>query len=535
MSLAIERTPLRGTELAEAYLSDFERVAGFYCTGSPRSLDSYRTVSEAVRSRSEPSRWKRIEELADTFSETGRKRLGRLIEERGLFVATGQQAGLFVGPLFVLYKALTAARLAERLQRELDLPVMPLFSVASEDHDWAEVDHTHIIDLENRLVRLEVSAQEDLSAQEAPSPPVERIRLSADVDAALTALEEATPDTEFKTKVLAPLKAAYRPGRTAAEAFQQALRHLLDRYPFAVVRTASPYVKRGSRDLLLSEWRRREDSEGRMMERAAALEDAGFEPQVPVTAKTTNLFMDGRLGRDRVLDQDGRARLRRSGESFDDEELRRIVGDEPTRLSPGALLRPVAEAAAFPVIAHVAGPGEIAYLAQSHALFELHEVPAPVVVPRASFRLVESKVARVLEKYDIEAERLAGDSATIRRILDEQTPEALREALRALRRAAAGAIEEVETIAVEFDPGARSAVGSGKSAIFGAIGELESKLQARVREKHAVMEQQLEKVAVNLFPDGRPQERVLNPYPYLVRYGESLLEQLYAAADPPVE
>lgn len=535
MSLEIQRLPLRGSPLCNVYLEEFERVASLYGTGPPDALASYEETAGAIRSDGSADRWRALRVLTDSLSEEGAERLGRIIAGRGLFVSTGQQAGLFVSPLYVLYKALTAARLAADLERKLGVPVMPLFSVASEDHDWKEVNHTYLLDVENHLIRLQLTVDE-LEGDDAPSPPIERIRLNEDVRAALAGLEEAVPDTEFKETVLASLKAAYRPGVPFAEAFQAALSHLLRNHGFAVVRTAAPYLKRRTRELLWSEWRQREQSERRLLEHAEALGANGFEPQVPVVPGATNLFLEGRLGRDRILAEGARARLRRSDELFDEEELRQIIEKDPDRVSPGALLRPVAEARAFPVVAYVAGPSEIAYLAQSRVLFELHGVTAPVVVPRASFRLVEAKVARVLEKYGIEADRLAGSAgATIRRLLEEQSPQRLQDSLAELRATVAGAIDQIEDAALDFDPGSKSAVGSGKKAVFSAIDELENKVRARVREKHGVMEQQLQKAAVHLYPDSRPQERVLNPYPYLVRYGAPLLQQVYAAAATALE
>ncbi len=196
----------------------------------------------------------------------------------------------------------------------------------------------------------------------------------------------------------------------------------------------------------------------------------------------------------------------------------------------------MAEANAFPVIAYVAGPSEIAYLAQSQVLFEMHGVPAPVVVPRAAFQLVEPKVARVLDRLGVQPEELKGDRATaIRRLLNQRTPADLQESLERLRRAVGEALSDVEGAAVNFDPGARSAVGSGKKAVYDGIEALEAKLQAKVRERNAVLEQQLEKVAVNLFPEGVRQERALTAYPYLIRYGESLLDRLYAKVATPLD
>ncbi len=536
MNLRIERVPLRGPPLSAAYLESDTRAHGFYTAGPPERLDSYRRLAERIRADGSDPRWARLKETFADLDGPARRRLSAVVKERGLFVSTGQQAGLFLGPLFTLYKALTAARLARQLEELLGLPVMPLFSIASEDHDWDEVNHTHVVDLENHVVRIEVGRAEPGDPESDPSPPVESIRLERDIDAALAKLSQLTPDTEFKTTVLDPLRAAYRPDRGFAAAFQSALGHLLREHGFLLTRTADPYVKEVTRELLWSEWQRRQESEERLLKREGELRASGFEPQVPIAPGATNLFLTGRLGRDRILEASGSARLRRSEEQFSEAELRRILEEHPDRVSPGVLLRPVTEARAFPVVATVGGPSEIAYLAQSQVLFELHGVPAPVVVSRASFRLVEAKISKVLDKYGVRADELAGDAgAAISELIRARTPPELEAALAELRKVVGSALRGVEEAALDFDPGARSGLGSGKRAIFESIGALESKLQSRVREKHQVMKSQLEKAAANLFPNGRPQERMLNLYPFLVRYGEGLIGAVYDQVLTPLD
>jgi bacillithiol biosynthesis cysteine-adding enzyme BshC len=534
MSLSIERIPLQGPALARTYVDDYARVDSFYLAGDPASIDSYRDLAERIRDRYPDSRWEALSRLLPELYGSSKERLEKLIEGRGLFVATGQQAGLFVSPLLILYKAFTAARLAAQLEERLGFPVMPLFSVASEDHDWAEVDHTHLIDLENRLRRLSVAAPH--AEEGGPTPPVERIKLGSHIEQALNDLIQLTPESEFKDNVLKPLRDAYRPGRSLSDAFQDALSYLLDGHDFLLSRTAHPFVKGETRQVLWAEWEGRAESAARLVERSERIVRAGFDAQVDVATGTTQLFLDGQLGRDRILDDGEGPYLRRSGERLGEDELRAMLEQSPERVSPAALLKPVTEARAFPVLAYVGGPAEIAYLAQSQVLFELHGIPAPVVVPRVAFRVVESKVAKVLEKYDIRADELAGDAAkAVRRLMNERVPPEIEESLEALRRSVATGLDEVEKAALAFDPGARSAVASGKKAVSGSIRSLESRLQARVREKHEVMKGQLEKAAVNLYPGGKPQERVLNVFPYLVRYGEGLLDQLFANVVTPLD
>lgn len=527
MTLEIQRLPLAGHPLARAYIEDYPRVDGFYPTGSPERLESYSRQAERIR-HTFPQRWTRLAEAFSRRDSAADRRVVEVARADGFFVATGQQAGLFGGPLLTVYKALSAARLAEYLSEKLGVPVAPLFSVASEDHDWLEANHTHVVDTENRLVKLEVSRGTEGEGTEAPDPPIHRIPLGDDVETAIEEMAQSLPDSEHTGFVLKLLRDSYRPGRSLADAMRSLLTDLLKDFGVVTLPMSDPYTKEATRELLWASWEGRAREVEELRGRTGDLEAEGYEAQVPVLEATTNLFVEGRLGRDRVLWKDSVAELRRSGERLEESELKGLIDAESSRVSPGALLRPVAEARAYPVIAHVVGPSEIAYLAQSQVLFDGHGIPAPVVVPRSSFRLIEPKVRRVLEKYELEPDSFTGDTSQhINRLIKEQTPDSIERSLTELRGAVGEALESLERTVVDYDPGARSAVGSGKAAVFGSIDELESKLVARVKEKNRVMQQQLEKVAVNLQPQGTAQERVLSVHPYLARYGPELLRRVY--------
>lgn len=535
MTALVERLSLGGPPIAQVFVEEFARVKRFYLAGAPSDLESYSRVAETIRTNRPEADWSKLTDLLSLTDGEGRKRLQRLIDERGLFVATGQQAGLFGGPLLTLAKAFTAARLAQSLQGALGVPVVPLFTIASEDHDWREIDHTYVIDVQNVLVRIAVGepVEEDSSA---PHPPIWRMPVGDHIEAALDQLADSTPDTEFKGGVLAPLRDAYATGSSYADAFGQTLRHLLRRYGFVVAPMSDGYVKGASRDLLWKEWEGRRESEVRLLKRATDLEGAGFSAQVPIRKDTTNLFLEGKLGRDRIVYDESGPSLRRSGERITEQELEEVLEDAPERVSPSALLRPVVEGVAFPVVAHVVGPSEVAYLAQSQELYALHEVPAPVVVPRASLQIVEPKISKVLAKYGLSSGDLAGDSSSaISRVIREMAPAELTKSLEQLRTNVSRAFSAVESAAIAFDPESKAALGSGEKAIFDSIGSLERKLEARLREIHQTQKEQLEKAALHLYPNGQPQERVLNVYPYLIRYGESLLDEMYSAVVTPLD
>ena len=152
MSVRVERLSPGGPPIAQAFVQEFASVEQFYLAGSPSELKSYGGVGEAIRANRPEADWSKLADLTSLTDGEGRKRLQRLIEGRGFFVATGQQAGLFGGPLLTLAKAFTAARLAQSLEDALGVPVVPLFTIASEDHDWREINHTYVVNVQNVFI-----------------------------------------------------------------------------------------------------------------------------------------------------------------------------------------------------------------------------------------------------------------------------------------------------------------------------------------------------------------------------------------------
>jgi bacillithiol biosynthesis cysteine-adding enzyme BshC len=522
----VQVLPLQGTPLVRDYQEAFERAARFYPAGGPSRLETFRQAAERARARTPDEVYRTLDQGLRPAGPASARALERVARERGLVVTTGQQAGLFTGPLYALYKALTAVRLAARLEEALGIPVLPVFWIASEDHDWDEVGHAHVVDLENRLQRIEVAAPIDLSAQ---SPPIFRLAFGEDVADAVAALDRATPDSEFKDDLLTPLAAAYAPAANVATAFEVALGDLLRETPLCLVQASSPWIKARSRPVLAREWERRREVAERLERWDADLRAAGYEPQVAIAPGATNLFLEGPAGRDRVLlDGDG-ARLRRSDLRLSEGDLAHRLEQAPDRVSPNVLLRPVVESALLPVVATVGGPSEISYFAQTPPLFEVHEVPPPPIVPRASFRLVEARIERALEKTGVAVEALsAGAEAVARDLARGHRPPEIEAALARLRDAIAADLDRI-------DPSLEGAVGRARTAAEKALHELEGKITSSVKRRDETLLEQLRKAAAHLAPLAQPQERVLNAYPYLIRYGRALIDQIAARIRLPLD
>ena len=520
MSLDL-RAAWPGAGLAGAYARGEGTATRFY-GGDWRAGATLRARAEAVRRAFDREARERAAAALRPSGEAARRKLERVVEGGGFLVTTGQQPGLFSGPLYSVYKALAAASLASLLEDELDAPVLPVFWVASEDHDWAETDHAHLIGVDNELHEIRLPAQEG-----SGSLPLHRIPLGDGVTAAVDEALSLLPETDFSPAYAALLREAWHPGVTLPGAVHATLERLLEPFGVAFVDAADPALKDASLPVLRREVDEAEAHEAALASRARELGAAGWPLQVPVLEGGVNLFVEGPRGRERLYRQDGAFRLRHSGEVLDAAALRARLEEAPDTVSPNVLLRPVVEAATLPTVAYVAGPGEAAYWAQLEPLFEAHGVAMPAVVPRLSVTVLERKVAKVLDKFSLSVEALSRPFHEIAgEVAREEIPEGVQRALGELRGAVGRGTAELEKEARAVDPTLKGPVQHVRSVAFDALGEAEKKIVAAVKRESEITLQQIEKARLHLFPADAPQERVLNVFYYLARYGASFLEDV---------
>jgi bacillithiol biosynthesis cysteine-adding enzyme BshC len=458
--------------------------------------------------------------LRDAFvaHDRGADRLAQLLAGAAC-VTTGQQPGLLTGPLFTVYKALTAVALAEVLERQRGQPVVPVFWVAGDDHDFAEANHVHYLTLENELERVVLREREP----SAPLTPLYREPLGSEVARVLAELVAQSPNTEFRGDVLAWLERHYRSDRDFATAFAGSVAELLGRFGLVVLRPTSAAAKQAMASHLLRALRSAGDIDRALDTRAAVLRDTGRPAPVPVGDGATLVMIEGKMGRDRLVLDGERFAARRSGESWTLTQLERLAEDEPRRLSPNVLLRPVVEASLLPTLAYVAGPGELDYLPQCEPVYAALGVEPQLPFPRWSAQVVEPRVSKVLGKYTIAPEDLRRTDLESRLVRDDM-PESVRESLHALRVTLGQQYQELQGAASAVDPTLKKSVQSARNSALSELASLEKRIIAHLKKQNEIVVQQIGKARNNLFPQGQPQERMLTVAPYLVRYGFEFLD-----------
>ncbi len=511
-----------GSELVQRYLTGDADVGAFFGRHFGKEAD-YRSKAAAVDGRFDRAARERAVEALRVPAGADETRLEAFVEQGGYMVTTGQQPGLFGGPMYSIHKALTAVRLAEELEAALGKPVIPVFWVASEDHDWAEANHADLIGVDNELHRVELEAP-DADVH----PAIHRIPMGAGVQACVDTFLGHLPDTDFSGEFADLIRGAYVADATLSDGFHAVLQHLLGRFGLFFTDAADPALKRHSRAVLLAELERSERLERVLAETGSGLEAAGFGLQVPILDGGVNLFLRGPAGRERLYRDNGAFRLRTSGEVVTADEIAARTDEDPSVLSPNVLLRPVVETLVFPTLSYVAGPGEMAYFAQLKDYFTEHGAEMPVVYPRFGVTPVESKIRKVLDKFGIQLEALqrpfhevAGDIAR-----DEVPPE-VRKALGSFRGAVGKGVGELQQAVTPIDPTLKGTVQHVRSQAFSALDDLEKKVLHAIKRENEIALSQLEKAQVHLFPLGKPAERVQSPFYYLTRYGGSVLDEMY--------
>jgi uncharacterized protein YllA (UPF0747 family) len=467
----------------------------------PRGADDWRTHADRVTS-SVDNRW--LDALAPAIAASGSagERLARSAGGKGAVVTTGQQPGLFGGPLMTLAKAITARALADTLEEMTGMPVAPVFWAATDDADFDEAAVVSI--------SLDDGAHELRLESRAPAgTPMSRVPMDDEITALLPSLRGAAASTAHASFVAA-VEQAYRPGATIGDAYVAVLRDVLQPIGIAVLDASHPCVTQAGARLLRAAAAQAEQVSAALHMRTEAIRAAGYAPQVEEVPGLSLVFTN---------EQGIKRRLPIA-------EALKLAGDR--QLSATVLLRPVLERAILPTLAYVAGPGEIAYFAQVSAVADALGAERQLVVPRWSTTIVDARTQRTLDDFHANVEELADPHAVFTRAARERLPEGAGQALNTLRADTLAGVDRLRgaTNGLLSDP----VVDGLRRSLEHRLARTERRLVAAVKAKEVEVMRRLSAARGSLFPHGVRQERKLAYIPFLARYGPALVEQLLDAA-----
>ena len=501
MTQPIVRTEsLGGSPLSQAARGG--RLSDWY-PSLPRSPEDWRAYADRVAA-SVTHRW--LDALAPAIDASGaaRERLARSAGGKGTVVTTGQQPGLFGGPLMTLAKAITARALADTLEEITGTPVAPVFWAATDDADF---DEAAVVS-----VALDDGAHELRLESRAPAgTPMTRVPMDDEILALLPSLKGAAASTPHASFV-AGVERAYHPGATIGDAYVSVLRDVLEPIGIAVLDASHPSVTQAGSRLLRAAATQAEQVSAALRARTEAIRAAGFAPQVEEVPGLSLVFTN---------EQGLKRRL-------PIHEAVNAAADRPLPLSATVLLRPVLERAILPTLAYVAGPGEIAYFAQVSAVADALGAERPLVVPRWSTTIVDARTQRTLDDFRATVEELTDPHAVFTRAARERVPDGAEQALNTLRADTLAGVDRLRgaTTGLLSD----RVVDGLRRSLEHRLARTERRLVAAVKIKEAEVMRRLSAARGSLFPHGVRQERKLAYIPILARYGPALMEQMLDAA-----
>ncbi|MEO5589724.1 MAG: bacillithiol biosynthesis BshC [Gemmatimonadaceae bacterium] len=421
-----------------------------------------------------------------------------LAAEHGVVVTTGQQPGLFGGPLYTWWKALTALALANHLQEITGIPVAPIFWAATDDSDLAEASTTAVATPDGaEIIEMQTVAEVGTSLANVAigdlSGQLDRLRFAA--------------GSALNGSVLDIAANAYQPGATIGSAYVALLRHVLHPLGISVLDASHQSLRERAFPTLARALEQSEAVEKALVGRTGSIESAGFSPQVKLVSGRSLVFADRDGRRDRVAIRDARATLRNA-----------TAGS----LGANVLLRPIVERSILPTVAYVGGPAEIAYFAQTTAVAEALGAAAPLVVSRWSGMVVEPRIDRLLERHGLSADDFRDPYAAETRVAKESLPIAVTKSIESLR---AQVDQSMKSLTSDDASGIvpASVVEGFQRNVEHRLFRLERRFRAGVKRQGSEALENIAAVRGALYPLGKPQERVLNLLPLLARYGDSLM------------
>jgi bacillithiol synthase len=526
MSLPYSKVP-KSSNLLRDYLYRYERLDRFY-SGPPFEPPSYSRLAKDLQSFSGPR--KQLVEILHAqnkvfgASKETFENIRRLSDPDTFAVTTGQQVGLLSGPAFTLYKALTAVRLSQSLSSQ-GLKTVPIFWLATEDHDLEEVSSASVFDDEYELIHLRDSGE-----RPAPHSPVGRVKLTSEITAQLERLESVLPPGDFRQRLKDDLQAAYQPGVLWGQAFGSFMARLFGRWGVILLDPLDEAVHRLTVPIYQEALERASEFYAGLQDRSQALVKAGYHAQVHIGDQSTLVFAErdgNRLPLHQHANPGEKTFFTDDSENLPLADLDAEIKNRPLSFSANVLLRPVVQDLLLPTVAYVAGPSELAYLGQAGVLYSAFKRPMPVIFPRAGFTLVDHRIERWLEKYRLTVEDVwQGEEHLSQRIAATAFAEGWSERFGQAEEDLAALLGRLRKDIEILDPTLLDTLKHAEEKIVYQVERLRGKITRAALSRSEVLARQKHALLRALLPEKELQERVVSGVYFLGRAGYGLLDRL---------
>jgi bacillithiol biosynthesis cysteine-adding enzyme BshC len=490
------------TRLFADLIYHFDRVKDLY----PYRPNDIETLIAASRFEFPDSRRTALVAALTPLNQ-GNPSLATLAKPGTVAIVTGQQVGLFSGPAYTVYKALTAIKAARELT-ERGVSAVPVFWLATEDHDFAEVDHVWVFGPDHQPVKIRMAGPEHNGSHPVGGVPLRDIPIAE--------LRSALAGLPFADEAVAMVERAYQPGETMGSAFARMIGELFAPWGLLLIDPMQRALREMAAPLMREVVERMPELIDALAVRSKELLSRGYHAQVLVDAKTTSLAF---------LLQDGQ-RLALRQQKLSTPELAQRAAD----LSPNALLRPVVQDYLLPTAAYIGGPAELAYLAQSQVLYGKLTGRQPVAFPRACFTLLDERSHKRMARYGVNpVDLFGGEQALHDAIAARLVPERLRARLELTKNAVSSALDLLRGDLDHFDVTLAAALGTSRRKIEYQVGKIAHKTANRIMARDEQATHDARSLNGLACPEKHLQERFYSIVPFIAKFGPGLVEELYSA------
>ena len=513
------------TRLFQDFLAYTPKVQSFY----PQSPYFHEWLKEeAGRISYEGSRRLHVTDILErqnrswSASEKTLANLDRL-RKGAAAIVTGQQVGLFGGPTFSLYKALSAVKLANEATAA-GVDAVPVFWLATYDHDLAEVNHVSFPRAEGSLEVLTTASKD------VPGAPVSSVRFDNEINSVVEQAVGLLGDTEASQI----LRDSYRPGETLGSAFARLYARVFAEWGVILLDPSDPEFARVAEPIYRAAIERADELAARLVDRGQKLEAAGYHQQVKVAESSVLLFTTRQGARTSISRRmngdvtefviDGEA----AAEKLSSAQLLAEISSHPERFSSNVLLRPIMQDFLLPTLAYTGGAAEAAYFAQAGVVYEALLGRVTPIMPRFSATIVEPKAQRLIEKHELTiTDVFEGPEALRQRIAAKQLPRDLQAAFQAAKKSFEENFSVVKSELEKLDKTLVDAAETCHSKMQHQLEKLYAQAARAEALKGELVSRHAEGLSQALYPNKGLQERTIGGVYFLARYGQDLLHQLY--------
>jgi bacillithiol biosynthesis cysteine-adding enzyme BshC len=449
----------------------------------------------------------------------------RLADPETLTVVGGQQAGLFTGPLLVIYKAITLLKSAKIASRRLGRPVVPVFWIAGEDHDFDEVNH--IVQLSGDLRLNKIKLEHPTGKRSS----VSKLPIDSEMwETALKQLDDGLMQTEFKPGLMDKLQEIASHSRTLVDYFGRLMAWLFRGSGLIFVNSDDPALRRLESPMFAKLVEENRSIQAAIEKSAGKIASLGYVPQVELQEGNANLFVNDQGERTLLYTHQDGFSNRRKDRFYAKDQVADWARSEPERLSNNVMTRPLMQEFLFPVLGTVLGPGEIAYWGLTRESFHAVGMRMPVIIPRLEFTLLEGTVVKHMGKYGLTIDDvLHRFEEKKQQWLQSQDTLRLNERFEQVRRQFKESYEPIVELIAGINPGLKKLGETNMGKIIEQIDFLEHKASDAYKTQFDASLRQLNRIHLSVLPHGKPQERVYNVLSYLNRYGDYWLRELLEA------